>query len=301
MTPIDPELDEPREINPTLTLPGAATVDGNQDAGNQDADGAGYTFFLRDGITPYRCRKHSYDVFGRVDDGWMGQQMIDPDHLWESSPNEIAGIIGGAERLDEPRVGWVPYRPIVESEALVWALVEAADRTPTGAMVALYPQPEVAKALALKGGDPQDQLHCTLAFLGDAHDIADPEGLVSTVEDWAARTPPLDGEISGYGLFTAGREPVTYVSPELPGLLAAREDVVSSLQSGGHHVATLHGFAPHMTLGYMSPPDDMPDHGGRKLHFSHASLVVAGDRQDFIARRQAAGGRQLGGLPRADE
>jgi hypothetical protein len=77
MTPVDPELDAlPREVNPTLALPGAVVPppDGER---TPDDDGE-YKFWMRDGVTPYRSKNHAYDVFSKVDDGWMGQQMVDP-------------------------------------------------------------------------------------------------------------------------------------------------------------------------------------------------------------------------------
>jgi 2'-5' RNA ligase len=70
-------------------------------------------------------------------------------------------------------------------------------------MVALYPPPATAEQLALDGGDPPEELHVTLAFLGKQQDLADPPRC----------TPPsrrgrphaaLTGTISGAGLFTAG-------------------------------------------------------------------------------------------------
>jgi hypothetical protein len=111
ITPGDPELDaEPREVNPTLTLPDGSTVD----AGH--ATDSGYAFWLRDGITPYRSRNYGYDVFSQIDDGWMGQQMVDPDSLWESTANEVADLIGGAGRLDEPNHGFMPFFPDTDDD-----------------------------------------------------------------------------------------------------------------------------------------------------------------------------------------
>ena len=160
-----------------------------------------------------------------------------------------------------------------------WLTEAEAEAPPTGTMVALFPSENVAKKLALKGGEPADEIHLTLAFLGKAADLKDPDGLKQAVSDWAARTPPLDGEIAGHGLFTAGPEPVTYVSPDLPGLPAARDDLTDALD--GHPISKTHGFTPHMTIAYADRTDDMPDHGGRKLSFDKASLVMAGDRHDF--------------------
>ena len=162
-----------------------------------------------------------------------------------------------------------------------WLTLAEAKAPPTGTMIALYPTPSVASKLALKGGEPKDEIHMTLAFLGKADKLPDPEGLKQAVADWAARTPPLDGEISGHGLFTAGPEPVTYVSPDLPGLPEARADLADALEQGEHPLSKDHGFTPHMTIAYTDRTKDLPDHGGRRVGFSKASLVIGGERHDF--------------------
>ena len=173
-----------------------------------------------------------------------------------------------------------PVRPSIARalERIGGTLVEAS-ALPTGVMVALYPTPSVAQKLAVKGGEPVDEIHCTLAFLGKADALPDPEALRKAVADWAARTPPIEGEISGHGLFTAGPEPVTYATPDLPALPEARADLMDALD--GHPVSKDHGFTPHMTIAYADKTASLPDHGGRKLSFSKASLVIGGERHDF--------------------
>ncbi|GGN39540.1 2'-5' RNA ligase/predicted nuclease with TOPRIM domain [Actinoplanes campanulatus] len=48
------------------------------------------------------------------------------------------------------------------------AQVQAAAEVHTGAMVALIPTPEDAARLAVEGGEPAEELHVTLAYLGEA-------------------------------------------------------------------------------------------------------------------------------------
>lgn len=148
----------------------------------------------------------------------------------------------------------------------------------TGAMVALYPTPEVAQQLAQPGGEPVEQLHVTLAYLGPAALIEDPAPLKRAVAEWAAKTHPLAGVISGTGHFTAGPDTVTYASLDLPALAAARELLVSALQ----YIATPsreHGFQPHLTLAYADLPGlQVPN---LPIVFDTVSLVLAGERTDF--------------------
>ena len=156
-------------------------------------------------------------------------------------------------------------------------LAEAAVKH-TGAMVALYPTPRVARSLAVEGGEPVRDIHLTLAFLGDAADQRDPAALADIVRGWAASTPILTGVVSGTGKFTAGPDPVTYVSPDLPGLPAARQRLVDALIAGGYEPSQDHGYSPHMTVGY----DDLDiEPRNLKLRFPRATLVLADRRQHF--------------------
>jgi hypothetical protein len=119
------------EQNPSQALPAQPETPG---ARQHEPNDGGYDFFLRDGITPYRRLRGTvnFEVWGgQIDDGWMLQNLIDPDRLWEATPNEIAGIVGDAKRLAEPRKGIVPYIGDEDSETLAIHadLAEASFRT----------------------------------------------------------------------------------------------------------------------------------------------------------------------------
>lgn len=144
-----------------------------------------------------------------------------------------------------------------------------------GAMVALYPDPATAAAVALDGGEDPDELHITLAFLGKAASL-DREGALSAVRAFAAGCPPLEGEISGVGHFVGGPDPVTYLSVDLPELPHQRETLVSFLDGAGVPAKTDHGFTPHLTLDYASrrPKIDKPI----PLTFSRVTLTWGDER-----------------------
>jgi 2'-5' RNA ligase len=151
----------------------------------------------------------------------------------------------------------------------------------TGAMVALFPDATVAAQLAQPGGEPVDDLHITLAYLGPAANLenGDIDRLKQAVAEFAARTAPISGHISGTGKFTAGPTPVTYASVDLPTLPAARERLIFDLSS----VAWLepsreHGFTPHITLAYDDRPVSVPN---LELTFDTVTLVLADERTDY--------------------
>lgn len=161
------------------------------------------------------------------------------------------------------------------------------DEDPTGVMVAFYLPPALAQQVAVPGGEPVDELHVTLAFLGDARDLTDPDGLQGAVQAWADETNLVDGEISGVGLFTAGPEPVTYLSVDCPALPAARQRLVDSWLED-QPVSELHGFTPHCTLAYANLLDQVQAMGGDPVQFDTVSLVIGSERYDFPLGAQAA-------------
>lgn len=179
------------------------------------------------------------------------------------------------------------------------ALEEAAGaEMRTTGMVALYPSPQLAEQLALAGGEEPESLHLTLAFLPDITGL-DEARCLDAIRGWARQlSRPFAGEISGVGYFEGGPDgTVTYLSVDLPGLPAAREALVRTLQAAGAPPAQNHGFTPHMTLDYGTrrPKLDLPI----AASFDTISLVWgdertdirlgSGDLQEFYERRYAKG------------
>ena len=96
---------------------------------------------------------------------------------------------------------------------------------------------------------------------------------------WAAKTPPLEGEISGIGHFDLGAgEVCTYRSIDLPELPGPREKLVTALKGAGTPAKTDHGFTPHMTLDYAMR---RPKVEKSAIAFGSVALVLGGERQDF--------------------
>lgn len=83
----------------------------------------------------------------------------------------------------------------------------------TGAMVALLPSQADMDRLALEGGEPADQLHVTMFYLGDAVDWSpDARGQVISGMAYAARTlTPVRGHIFGGAQWNPGSDEPAYV------------------------------------------------------------------------------------------
>lgn len=80
------------------------------------------------------------------------------------------------------------------------SLTAAADHS--GGMIALMPTPQDAERLALPGGEPQEELHLTLAYLGDGDtmDLWTPEQraeLADSVRMWMGGFSPVQGRVFG--------------------------------------------------------------------------------------------------------
>lgn len=158
----------------------------------------------------------------------------------------------------------------------------------TGAMVALMLAPNEAGQLALDepGAEPADQLHITLAYLGEAAQIKDVDRLKAAVAGFAVTHAPITGHVQGMGRFTkvpAGKPTPVYASFDSPELPAWRQDLAQLLTKAGFPPAADHGFVPHITLAYLDSiaptPAKPPAHVG--LRFQQITLAVAGKQYDY--------------------
>jgi 2'-5' RNA ligase len=205
------------------------------------------------------------------------------DKLHRAGVNSVRASADKADRVN-------PYLPVGYRDKLVEIYGESviASTNPeaaTGIMVALYPDPNLADALALDGGEKPDELHVTLAYLGQLDDqvVTSPDPLIGAVTDWAGAFPPMLGQISGVGRFNAGPgsdKPVAYASVDIPALPEAREMLVAAVGSAGFSVARDHGFTPHMTLFYGETDLNALDIPTIETAFTQVSIVWGETRHD---------------------
>ena len=155
-------------------------------------------------------------------------------------------------------------------------------------MVALYPDAEAARDLAVEGGLAARDLHVTLAYLGSADDLTvrDIAAIHAAAADVAAWNEPLVGEVSGLGVFHADPDDghPTWASVDVPGLGRFRTELVDALAYGGVEIASLHDFTPHITLTYdESWRDEMPDElPAAPLRFDRITVAVGDERADYL-------------------
>lgn len=159
----------------------------------------------------------------------------------------------------------LPTHPVWKEEA---GGITAAAAVHTGAMIALVPTDEDAARLALgAGGEEADELHVTLAYLGEAALLPDElrHALVELCSAWAEDLPTIVGDAFAVSMFnppdlTAGGEPCVVLGVS-GGQLANVHEVILN---GTHGVFERFGvplheqhrpWVPHITLAYTDDAD----------------------------------------------
>lgn len=124
----------------------------------------------------------------------------------------------------------------------------------SGVMVALrVPNPE---SYALPGGLPAEDLHVTLAYLGEAGDLppgAD-EAIKAAVRAACQSGQPIPATFPAeYGVFENPDEVPFWAKPDGPEIFTFRDSVVNQLSARGlgEKISTKHPFNPHVTLKYL--------------------------------------------------
>lgn len=153
-------------------------------------------------------------------------------------------VIGKADVVQPPLL----VRGLRRVMGLPTIAASGADKD--GAMVAVFLPEEAGEKIKVKGGEPVDDMHITLAYFVDKQaDRDDWDDVVRIVEQIANQTPSLTGSIGGYGVFQ-NEVDILWAAPSVPGLAELRHKVVEACNEAGFAVSEDHGWAPHITLKY---------------------------------------------------
>jgi 2'-5' RNA ligase len=175
------------------------------------------------------------------------------------------------------------------------AIVAAAEdaEVHTGAMIAIYPPIEIAELLAgpKATDEPAEELHVTLAFLGEA-DEYDSEARGRIAECIAAvcsQRESFEASVQGAGWFVGkegGDGAPQWYSINGVGLARLRTQLVDRLSEFGIELPEDYDFVPHMTVRYGEPAvTEIPAGGEAKWSVDNVYLVMAGDRMEFPFNR----------------
>jgi 2'-5' RNA ligase len=121
-------------------------------------------------------------------------------------------------------------------------------------MIALYPPADIVTALWQDGGLAAEELHCTVAYLGDEADIELKSALAAATS--VARRRPIAGSVAGHARFTGGEQDVLVGLVDSAELETLRRDVVDALTSAGITIPAEHGYTPHITIRYLAADED---------------------------------------------
>lgn len=163
---------------------------------------------------------------------------------------------GAPDLIKYVDAGWDAAAVSYDSEA-----AQLAVAPPTGVMVAWMLPRHLAEMIAVPGGEPLQDLHLTLAYLGQASAMSADESrkLVGIVGEVCNRHLTIDGTLNGFGRFTgkpdSDVEPL-WVGVNLPGLLALQADLAETLKGAGLPVSTEYDYQPHITVAYI--PREQP-------------------------------------------
>ncbi len=150
-----------------------------------------------------------------------------------------------------------------------------------GCMIALYPPPELAEALAVKGGLPASELHVTVAYIGDAAAI-DREQLLAAVQELVDRTP-IVGSVAGHARFTGGEKDVAVALIDSADLEDLRRGLLDVLAAADINIPRDHGYTSHCTQSYIDPDEEAPVSRipSTPVEFGALSVVHGADRADL--------------------
>jgi len=137
------------------------------------------------------------------------------------------------------------------------SLTAAAD-VQTGAMIAFAPSVEDAMRLAIDGGDPVDELHCTVLYLGDAVDFDDEQqaAIIGAMKEVGAAMVPIVATVFGFAILNPDGPETCLVANVGGGDLDEGFEIIDGIiDETGINIAEQHEpRLAHITLGYDDDP-----------------------------------------------
>ncbi|MFE4329632.1 phage minor head protein [Streptomyces sp. NPDC056831] len=179
-------------------------------------------------------------------------------------------------------------------EPTVTAAADGSHRT--GAMIALMPTPQDAERLAIEGGEPVEELHLTLYFLGEGADWTEDQRneLIADIETQAADLMPFTANAFGTAHWNATSDSPSWVwnvgddrdrDPDTTTLTTAHQHVTYALEDRhGPDIPAQHSpWAPHVCAAYSDDPGllaALEDRLG-PITFDRIRLAFAGEHTDI--------------------
>lgn len=172
--------------------------------------------------------------------------------------------------------------------------LSAAEAKKTGAMIALVPRQSDIDRLHLEGGEPKDQLHLTLMFLGKGADYnqTDRTVIIGKMRELAEYMYSIEGRGFSINYFNPkGEEPCVVMGVGGNRLESIHRDTLSCIQDWNlgfwNKIPEQHSpWIPHITLAYEKNGKPLPDVStlsGRTgpVVFDRIRVVFEGEETDI--------------------
>lgn len=167
--------------------------------------------------------------------------------------------------------------------------VTAAADVQTGAMVALVPAGEFLADLVVPNGEPEEILHLTLLYLGDAASFDDQmrQDIKDGVAFLADRQPVVEAEAFSVAVFNPlGEEPCVVLLCGGESLQDVFMSVCAEVDRAEAEYPEMRmPWIPHVTLKYLNPGDDvnLSDYADRTkvMLFDRLRVAFAGEVTDY--------------------
>lgn len=160
---------------------------------------------------------------------------------------------------------------------------DAEQAKQTGGMLALYPRVADAQKLVVPGGEPLEDLHCTVVYLGEDVRGQDPTELIDYLHYVAGNYGPIDAKIFGSAIFnsTSPDPAVVYLVGGSSDLTPLYDDLKRFVTERYPGAAEQHEpYHPHITAAYNAGVAGMAYEG--PILFDRIGLRFPGADQDFI-------------------
>lgn len=181
-----------------------------------------------------------------------------------------------------------PYWGADQADALMRLrfTADAEQAKQTGGMVALYPRSDDARQMSLPGGEPVQDLHLTLAYLGEDVSQMDPGGLSQVLGDIAHSFPKINARVMGHATFNPDGGDDGSSDPCAVYIISDSEDLdelhreVRDRTEEQVNLPTQHTpWLPHVTAGYALDANRLTFTG--QVTFDRIGLRFAGQSKDF--------------------
>lgn len=156
----------------------------------------------------------------------------------------------------------------------------------TGGMIALVPSVTDLGRLAIEGGDPPEELHLTLAYLGDDLTGIDDDArqrLTHGVERLASRLAPVEASVFAHAAFNPNGDEhdpcAVYIVNGVPGSAVGDARYAGTSALADAMPDPYPNFIPHVTAGYGLDVGTLTYTG--PVVFDHVRLAIAGDVNDY--------------------